>query len=219
MKKLIIISASIFLIMSCTVSEKEQVTKEVPEESDSFNLKAYSDSIIEERNTANGEFKDTAHSPLTDEDILTFEQLDFFSVDTAYRIKARFVRSQNTTAFGMMTTTERLPVYEKYGEAHFQLKGENLVLNIYQSHDLRETEEYKDHLFAPFADNTNGHTSYGGGRYLDLKIPKSNEIIIDFNRAYNPYCAYNDRYSCPLIPKENILNVNIEAGVMKYGKH
>ncbi|MNH33262.1 hypothetical protein D3C86_1572800 [compost metagenome] len=115
----------------------------------------------------------------------------------------------------MPTTTARKPVYEKYGEAHFKLNGKDLVLSIYQSHSLREKAEYKDHLFLPFMDLTNGEESYGGGRFLDLTIPEDDTIVIDFNKAYNPYCAYNHKYSCPIPPKENDMNTEIKAGVKK----
>jgi uncharacterized protein (DUF1684 family) len=71
-------------------------------------------------------------------------------------------------------------------------------------------------LFLPFLDNTNGDTTYGGGRYIDLRIPEGDTIEIDFNKAYNPYCAYNSRYSCPIVPRENYLDTNIEAGVKKF---
>ena len=89
-------------------------------------------------------------------------------------------------------------------------------MNVYQNLLLRETEEFKDYLFLPFADLTNGEQTYGGGRYIDLSIPDKDSIIINFNTAYNPYCAYNAKYSCPLVPKENHLDYSIEAGVKKF---
>jgi uncharacterized protein (DUF1684 family) len=73
--------------------------------------------------------------------------------------------------------------------------------------------------FLPFTDETNGMESYGGGRYIDLNVPKGNKLIIDFNSAYNPYCAYNDKYSCPIVPRENYLKTRIEAGVKTFKKH
>ena len=80
-------------------------------------------------------------------------------------------------------------------------------------------KELKDYLFLPFMDLTNGVSSYGGGRFLDLKIPEGESIIIDFKKAYNPYCAYNHRYSCPVPPDANHLNIEIPAGVKAYGEH
>ena len=76
-----------------------------------------------------------------------------------------------------------------------------------------------DHLFLPFTDNTNGVETYGGGRYIDLKIPAGNTINIDFNKAYNPYCAYSDKYSCPIPPPENHLDIEIKAGIKLTDHH
>ena len=81
--------------------------------------------------------------------------------------------------------------------------------------DLMRKDAYKDYLFLPFRDATNGKQTYGGGKYLDLKIPEGNEIIIDFNKSYHPYCAYNAHdYNCPIVPEENTLSLEIKAGVM-----
>lgn len=164
----------------------------------------------------NKEFADSTQSPLTKEDLAVFKSLEFYPISQKYQITAKFVRTENQTPFGMPTTTDRKPVYEKYGEAHFKLSGKEIVLNIYQSHDLRKKEEYKNHLFLPFNDLTAGDGSYSGGRYLDLEIPKNDKIVIDFNKAYNPYCAYNHKYSCPLIPAENIIPLKIKAGVKDF---
>ena len=120
----------------------------------------------------------------------------------------------------METTKERAqpPIYNKFGKTVFKLNGKKYTLAIYQNVDLVNTAGYEDYLFIPFKDLTNGEDTYGGGRYLDLKIPEGETILIDFNRAYNPYCAYNHNYSCPIPPFENHLKVKIEAGVKKYYK-
>lgn len=114
----------------------------------------------------------------------------------------------------MPTTTGERKVYEKYSEVHFEPAGKLLVLNVYQSHTLRETEKYRGYLFLLFTDKTNGSETYGGGRFLGLRIPKGDTIVIDFNKAYNPYCANNTGYFCPIPPKENKLNVAVRAGVL-----
>jgi hypothetical protein len=116
----------------------------------------------------------------------------------------------------MKTTTTRAPMYKKFAEALFVINGINCKLNIYQNIDLTKKPNYEDYLFLPFTDLTNGDESYGGGRYIDLKVSDSDTIIIDFNKAYNPYCAYNHKYSCPIPPAENTLSVEIKAGVKKY---
>ena len=80
-------------------------------------------------------------------------------------------------------------------------------------------DDYEDYLFLPFLDETNGLESYGGGRYINVRIPEGDTMIIDFNKSYNPFCAYNDKYSCPIVPRENYLKTRIEAGVKGFAKH
>ena len=175
--------------------------------------RTYLEEIGEYRNHLNQEFANPEESPLTKEDLATFEGLDFYPADPQYRVTARFERSQDAQPFEMKTTTSRKPVYEEFGKAHFELDGKPYVLHIYQSHRLRTLEEFKNHHFLPFTDLTNGNGSYGGGRFIDLEIPEGDTMVIDFNKAYNPYCAYNSRYSCPIPPAENHLETAIEAGV------
>jgi uncharacterized protein len=167
----------------------------------------------------NVEYKDATTSPLKDKDRKKFEGLDFFKFDSLYVVKANFKRTLNEVSFKMKTTTDRLPVYVKYGELTFNLKGENFKLNVYQNQDLIKKEGYEDYLFLPFLDETNGLESYGGGRYIDSRIPEGDIMVIDFNKAYNPYCAYNERYSCPIVPRENYLKTRVEAGVKAFNKH
>ncbi len=162
-------------------------------------------------------YRNPEESPLK-EKAKNFKGHPFFEIDSLFRVEAKFVRTLHALPFHMKTTTSRLPVYEKYGEATFQIDGREFRLTLYQSHSSRESEEYKDYLFLPFTDLTNGHETYGGGRFIDLKIPDGDTIVIDFNKSYNPYCAYNKDYSCPIPPKENDLDIRISAGV-KYGKN
>ena len=112
------------------------------------------------------------------------------------------------------------PVYVKYADLYFTLKGEKQKLAVYQSQSLKTDPEYYDYLFLPFTDLTNGDSTYGGGRYIDLRIPEDGvkKITLDFNQAYNPYCAYSGGYSCPVPPAENNLDAAITAGVKTYSK-
>ena len=167
----------------------------------------------------NAQYKDASNSPLKDKDRKNFEGLNFFKFDSTYVVIAQFKRTPNEKSFKMKTTSDRLPVYVKYGELLFNLIGESYKLNIYQNLGLIDDEEYEDYLFLPFLDETNGLESYGGGRYIDTRIPEGDTMIIDFNQAYNPYCAYNDKYSCPIVPRENYLKTRIDAGVKAFEKH
>lgn len=177
-------------------------------------VSAYQQEIKHFQDELNAEYSNAETSPLEPQDLQNFTGLPFFPISENYRIVARFVRTPGSKPFKMPTSTDRLPVYEKYGEAHFELDSSRIVLSIYQNHALRETEKYRNHLFLPFKDLTNGTDSYGGGRYIDLLIPAGDTIIIDFNKAYNPYCAYSSRYSCPIPPKKNSIPLAIRAGVM-----
>lgn len=174
--------------------------------------------IVAFQNHMNSEFADPEESPLTSEDLKKFKELEFFDIDTSYVVEADFVRTPYESPFAMPTSTDRMPIYVKYGEAYFEIKGRPFKLNIYQNQELITKAEYVDYLFIPFTDKTNGKTSYGGGRYLDMRIPEGNKITLDFNKAYNPYCAYSGRYSCPIPPSENDLSVSIPVGVKAYKK-
>ena len=161
----------------------------------------------------NKEFKNPDKSPLTRREQKRFKGHDFFPINKSFRVEAKFIKSQDEVPFKMKTTTDRVPIYEKYGEAIFEIEDKKYKLNIYQNHRLRKMEKYRNHLFLPFTDLTNGEETYGGGRYIDLSIPDSDTIIIDFNKAYNPYCAYSSTRSCPIPPRENDLDLKVEAGV------
>ncbi|WP_394774084.1 DUF1684 domain-containing protein [Flavobacterium sp.] len=164
----------------------------------------------------NSEYADAKTSPLMDEDLKTFKTLDFYPINGKYFVNAKFEKAENEKVFEMKTTGTRTPQYIKYGTLYFTIDGVALKLNVYRNIELSKKKEYKDHLFLPFSDLTSGKESYIGGRYIDLKIPKGNTIAVDFNQAYNPYCAYNHKYSCPLVPLENDLNVAINAGVKTF---
>jgi len=161
-------------------------------------------------------FSDSTTSPLPKEDLLHFKGLEFFPVDPAYSIEADFQITPGSETFKMPMSKERIVWYRKYGVAKFTLKGKEFSLAVYQNQDLVKKEGYEDYLFLPFKDLTNGIETYGGGRYIDLRIPDGDKILIDFNKAYNPYCAYNYKYSCPIPPDENHLQVEIKAGVLDY---
>ncbi|WP_299097896.1 DUF1684 domain-containing protein [Winogradskyella sp.] len=167
----------------------------------------------------NADFKDASKSPLKKKDLKKFKGLDFFKFDSTFVVKAVLKRTPETKWFKMKTTTSRESEERVFGILTFELKGQSFQLNVYQGKELMTTEGYEDYLFLPFLDDTNGDTTYGGGRYIDLRIPEENEIEIDFNKAYNPYCAYNEKYSCPIVPRENYLPLKVEAGVKVFKKY
>lgn len=166
----------------------------------------------------NDQYKDKSHSPLTKKDRRKFKKHAFYKINKNYLVKAKFKRTPLEKEFKMKTTTDRLPVYRKYAIVYFKLNDEEYQLSVYQSSSSLNSEKYKHHLFLLFNDKTNGHGSYYGGRYIDLLIPEGDTIDIDFNKSYNPYCHYNNKYSCPIPPSENYLDIKVEAGIKSYSK-
>lgn len=162
----------------------------------------------------NAFFKDATTSPLKDKDRKKFEGLDFFEFDSTYVVNAKILLTPEAEAFEMKTSTERVALYRKYAKLEFKLKDEDQHLFVYQ--DLESDDA--SYLFLPFLDETNGETTYGGGRYIESRIPEGDILIVDFNKAFNPYCAYNEKYSCPIVPRENYLRTEINAGVKAYKK-
>ena len=147
--------------------------------------------------------------------------LQFYPVDEKYRVRAMFEKKNNSPWFKMDASGPIKPMYRVYGVVTFEIDGKSLHLNIYQSQSLMTMNEYKDYLFIPFTDSTSQTTSYPGGRYLEVNATEiiDNSIVLDFNKVYNPYCAYvSGVYSCPIPPKENVLTIPIFAGEKQFLK-
>jgi uncharacterized protein len=148
------------------------------------------------------------------------KHLHFFPIDSTYKVTATFEKIDDNTGFKMATSKRSFHQFYRYGKISFVINGIACQLTVYQSKDLMQREEFKNYLFIPFTDVTNGIDTYEGGRYIDVSIPEitGNKIVIDFNKAYNPYCCYTSGYNCPIPPKENALPIAINAGEMKYTK-
>ena len=163
------------------------------------------------------EFLKSERSPLKKKDL---QYLRFYKADSSYRVNATFEKTENSEPFEMPTYSGIKKTYVQYGTLTFELHGVKQTLNVYRSLGLQALPQYKDYLFLPFKDKTNGKESYGGGRYVDLttKDIKDNIYILDFNKCYNPYCAYSNGYNCPIPPKVNHLAIAIEAGEKNFGR-
>lgn len=149
------------------------------------------------------------------------ELMSFFPANEKYVILCSFERTSNSPWFRMESSGPLKRNYRVYGKIHFTINDTAVTLNIYQSQDLMTTEQYRDHLFIPFTDACSGIETYESGRYLDLEIKdiSNDKVLIDFNRAYNPNCAYvRGKYNCPIPPAENHLPVAIRAGEKAFGK-
>ena len=163
----------------------------------------------------NKEYSDPKETPLRGENFAKFKQHPFFPIDLKYKVTAKFIKNETPQPFDLPASSGKSKSYQEFGTATFDLNGKSYTLTIYQSLDLMKMEEYRDHLFLPFRDKTNNKETYGGGKYMDLKIPTGNTIVLDFNQSYQPFCAYNAYdYNCPIVPEENKLPVEIRAGVM-----
>ena len=151
-----------------------------------------------------------------------FKTLGFFPIDKKFRVQADFKRTPEAIPFMVMTSSGREREYVSYGILTFELMGQNFELPIYQNtkYIKEPNHKYGQSLFLPFTDYTSGVESYGAGRYIDVEISDivDDKLIIDFNKAYNPYCAYTTGYSCPIPPEANDLKIRIEAGVKAYDK-
>jgi uncharacterized protein (DUF1684 family) len=162
------------------------------------------------------EFLKGEKSPLGPEEKRKFKGFNFYPIDLKYRVEAAFIRTEGLPLFKMQTTGDRLPQYVKYGEVHFKIDDHDFALEVYQSPDIMKMPGYEDYLFIPFTDTTNGHETYDVGRYLEFRIPESETVIVDFNKCYNPYCAYSPSYACPIPPVANQLPIAIPVGEKKF---
>jgi uncharacterized protein len=175
----------------------------------------YKEKITEHRSAYKADFMSNEHSPLKKSDL---KNLHFYEADSNYRIMAEVIPLKDQQPFKMPTYAGTTADYIRYAQLKFQLNGETIQLTLYRNLALAANPIYKNHLFLPFTDQTNGQDTYGGGRYLDLETTAivDHKIEIDFNKAYNPYCAYSDGYRCPIPPEENDLSLEIKAGEKKY---
>ncbi len=144
----------------------------------------------------------------------------FFPIDEQFRISATFTKLEDTSGLIMKTSGTKDKKFFRYGKASFSIHDTAITLTLYQSEQLLGDSAYQTYLFLPFTDLTSGEGSYGGGRYIDIDMGRirNNKVVIDFNKAYNPYCAYATGFNCPIPPRENDMPVAISAGELDYAK-
>ncbi len=136
-----------------------------------------------------------------------FSYLDYYPANLNLRFNAEYIKAEKQDTIKLATSEGTIDKFLVVGTANFTWQKTNNALLI-----LASTKRNEPTLFVPFLDKTSGETTYGGGRYLDVQPPNKGELYLDFNKAYNPYCAYMEGYTCPFPPKENRLNIAIEAG-------
>lgn len=152
-------------------------------------------------------------TPLKGDEIAQFKGISFFPINNEFKVIADFKTIENAKTIPFPTSAKKIKHYREYGILEFVIQNKPFQLTIYQSDPVHEG--YENSLFLPFTDETNGDTSYGGGRYLDLETTdiQNGKLTLDFNKAYNPYCAYSKHYNCPIPPANNYLDIEIKAGV------
>jgi uncharacterized protein (DUF1684 family) len=165
--------------------------------------------LVEFRQAKDEFFKTDPQSPLTPEQKKRFRGLSYFPENAALRFDLPLERYDKLEEVRMQTSTGDVQDYVKVGKIRFQVNGQTAALQVYQS---AEEASY----FIPFVDATAPKETYGAGRYLEPEQLENGKLYVDFNLAYNPYCAYNDKWSCPFPPPENRLKVRIEAGEKTY---
>lgn len=173
---------------------------------------SYEDQITLYRHQRAEFYRNSAESPFIAQKV-PFTYLDYFEINRAFKIKAGFESYNPQKKLALATSTGTFDTLMIIGEATFNWDDQSQTLLVLGSGTSN------DDLFIPFQDATSGKTSYGGGRYLEVQSPDGSSIILDFNKCYNPYCAYTDGYTCPFPPKENRLDIPIEAGEKIYPGH
>ena len=169
---------------------------------------AYRERIKKERVEQDNFMRNSDESPFVQKKE-QYHGLTYFEPDLKYRVKARFTSIEDKKIRKLTTSDNTEEEYLEYGHAAFNIDGKEQTLLI-----LENVQD--DVLFLAFGDATSAGETYGAGRYLEIKHDGGNSIILDFNKAYNPYCAYTTGYSCPLPPRENLLDVAIKAGEKTY---
>jgi uncharacterized protein (DUF1684 family) len=171
---------------------------------------AYAKVIEEERQKTERFLLYNDASPLGQDDIKNFKGLKYFEPDPAFKVRAKVEPLGGNQEIVLPTSDGKETTYRKFGYAKFTIGGQPQQLL------LLEVKDDPNELFLAFTDQTSARDTYGGGRYLDVSRPSGNSVTLDFNLAYNPYCAYVEDYSCPFPPPENSLSVPIPAGEKNY---
>lgn len=195
----ILVFIAVILLWSCGSSKIYSYRKEI----NKFRVEYKKDFLKEER------------SPLKRNDL---KDLDFFPIDTNFRVKASFKLFNDADTLDFKTSSGKIKQFTPYAVLFFEIKSIPCSLYAYNSLQLSGDAKYVNYLFLPFTDITNENETYGGGRYIDLDKRDFNfgSIILDFNKAYNPWCAFGEGFNCPIPPRENELNLEIRAGEKKF---
>jgi uncharacterized protein len=199
-RRLSLILIAAFLYFNCGCSSSKSIALKTGKQN----------SVQEERTSKDESFRSDPDSPISSEDRIRFRGLSYFPVDPGMKLPVRLIRHSSPESVRLATNTGEIRSALRYGYFEFYVQGQKCRLQVYRLEDLSDSGSAG--LFIPFRDATTGTETYSTGRYIDLKENTVGKYELDFNRAYNPYCAYNPTYSCPVPPIENTLTVAIRAG-------
>jgi uncharacterized protein (DUF1684 family) len=179
---------------------------------------SFVDQLSRHRETYKKDLLAASGGPLTDEGDLAYVQ--FYAPDSTYRLTASVERIPNAQPFEMPTYNGKTRPHVAYALLSFKINGKPQQLTLYRNLNAIRLPQFRDLLFLPFKDATSGTETYGGGRYLDLRVGdiQNGQVTLDFNKAYNPYCAFVEGYPCPIPPKNNVLSIPIKAGEKTFDK-
>lgn len=195
----------LLILLSCCFSINAQSKKLVKKSTKEFRAHYKADFLKDKR------------SPFYNKEA-ALKNLRFFRPKSKYKVACTFHRTPDEKPFEMATYSGKVKPFIKFGVLTFSFRGKQYHLSVYQNLNYKKIAP--DHLFLPFKDLTSDKKTYGGGRYIDLKMTdiKGNKMMLDFNQAYNPWCAFSGGYNCPVPPKENHLTIAIKAGEKKFKK-
>jgi uncharacterized protein (DUF1684 family) len=182
---------------------------------DSAKMEDYLEEVQGKRQEIIDYMENDPDSPFHKKGEIKYQGLNFFEIDPAFNVKAKIEKLPSPIPFDIQMTDGKTAKYFKYAIARFALDDKPQELFLLKSESFFD----EPWLFLPFYDETSADETYGGGRFLNVEYHDEEEIFIDFNLAYNPYCAYNDSYRCPIPPAENKVTVKIPAGERNYKAH
>jgi uncharacterized protein len=168
------------------------------------------DTLTEFRKAKDDFFRNDPHSPLTRDQRLAFAGLRYFAENPTLDLTVDLEPYQDKKRVSILTNTGDTQIYLRLGKFSFVVDAVPASLTVYAN---------EHGFFLPFADSLAGKETYGAGRYLEPERLPNGRFHVDFNQAYNPYCAYNENWSCPITPQENRIKVPIRAGEMTFEEH
>ncbi len=202
--------ATLLLLASCGQPEKKDDAAASADSSDVYTLEVRKDRLEKDKYLLTA-----PNTPIKASDMELFAGLSYYPVDKSFVFETVLRRLPVPEEVTIATSKDRPRIMLHLGALPFMVGAQQCELQVYAPKDTSDG----NYWFVPFIDPTNGEETYGGGRYIDIDDIASDTVFLDFNYAYNPYCAYNERYDCPIPPVENVLPVPIRAGERNYPLH